>query len=75
MSCNKFSAFLTLLPAPLGLKGEEKIDKITFIKLLKDFRIRSHLINNEGMVYFPEVLWFMTQRVLKMKDKKVLGCD
>ncbi len=74
MKTTNFPAFLQALPPPLGYGGlnieTSKINKIIFC-----LNIRSHLRDNEGKVYFPEVMWAIFHSIVGNNDEKVHKCE
>lgn len=63
----EFANFLRKLPPPLGYEGQ-KIENAKLNKIIFCLNIKSHLKDNEGKVYFPEVMWTIFHSIIGNND-------
>lgn len=69
-----FPEFLRKLPPPLGYNGH-KIENPKLNKIIFCLNIRNHIKDNEGKVYFPEVMWSVFHSIVGNNDEIVHKCE
>ena len=74
MKTTQFPAFLMKLPSPLGYEGY-KIEQSKLNKIIFCLNIKNHLKDNEGKVYFPEVMWAIFHSIMGNNDEQVHKCE
>ena len=74
MKTSQLSAFLMKLPPPLGYEGH-RIEQSKLNKIIFCLNIKNHIKDNEGKVYFPEVMWAIFHSIIGNNDEQVHKCE